>query len=320
MMLALLATVIGLVLLVYSAEYFIEGASLLALKWGMPKFLVGMLVIGIGTSAPEIVVSILSALSGSSGLALGNAYGSNIVNIALVLGVTALISPLFIQKRLVRSDFLILLAVTAVAIVQLLDKHISLIEGSILLALMALIIAVQIILAKKAPHQDDDSGAPAGMSTGMAWLHLVGGLVVLVLSSRLIVWGAVEIATQVGLPEVVIGLTIVAIGTSLPELVSSVIAARKGEDELALGNVVGSNIFNTLAVVGIAAVIAPMDVPAEVLSRDITVMAGLTVGLFILCLLALRGSQRLGRVSGAVLLTSFVGYTAWLLIGSLGLA
>lgn len=316
MLLAIVATIIGLVLLVYSAEYFIDGASAMAAKFGMPKFLIGMLVIGIGTSAPEIVVSILSAMAGSPGLALGNAYGSNIVNITLVLGTTALISPLFIQKRLVRGDFLLLIGVTSLAIVLLLDGVVSRLDGVVLMAVMVGMLATQVYFAKVSRSTSADNGT---MQVHMpsALIKLIGGLVVLVGSSRLIVWGAVEIAGAIGLSEVIIGLTVVAVGTSLPELISSIIAARKGEDEMALGNVIGSNIFNTLAVVGVAAIIAPMDVPADIINRDIIFMAGVTMLLFIMCLLALCTTQKLGRGAGALLLSGFIGYTAWLLATAL---
>lgn len=314
MLLAFLATVVGLFFLVYSADYFIEGASAVAVKFGMPKFLIGMLVLGIGTSAPEIVVSVLSALSGSSGLALGNAYGSNIVNITLVLGVTALISPLFIQKQLVKGDFLILLAVTALTVFMLFDRNITRMESVILCVLLVVFLAVQIFLAKKGGQTSSEEiiqSDAVNMPKSLA--KLIGGLVVLIISSRLIVWGAVEIAKSFGMSEVIIGLTIVAVGTSLPELISSIISARKGEDEMALGNVIGSNIFNTLAVVGVAGVITPMSVADDILKRDIVVMSGVTLLLFVMCLITLQSStKKLGRPMGGVLLTIFIAYTAWL--------
>lgn len=315
MLLAIIAMIVGIALLVYSAEFFIEGSSGIALKFGMPKLLVGMLVIGVGTSAPEIVVSVLSTLNGAPGLALGNAYGSNITNITLVLGATALVSPLFIQKSLVKSDFLILIGITALAIFQLLDGQVSRLDGAILLGALAVFLAFQIYMAKLGKSASDDVPDTVDFRMGVAVAKLIGGLVVLVLSSRLVVWGAVEIAKIAGLSELIIGLTIVAIGTSLPELVSSIIAVRKGEDEMALGNVIGSNIFNTLAVVGIPAAIMPMAVAQEVVSRDMIVMGGVTGLLFILCLLAVRGSQKLGRGVGAVLLSIFIGYTVWLFVG-----
>lgn len=319
MLLAILATIIGLALLVYSADYFIDGASSIATRFGMSKFLIGMIIIGIGTSAPEIVVSVFSALENASGLALGNAYGSNIVNILLVLGTTALISPVLIQKSLVKGDFLILLGVTALAIAQVWDGQISRLDSIILILGLAVFVGWQIYVAKKNPATSDNSDDEiASFSMGKSLAMLIGGLIVLVLSSRLVVWGAVEIAKAVGMSELIIGLTVVAVGTSLPELVSSIIAARKGEDDMAVGNVIGSNIFNTLAVVGVAGLIAPMSVPADVISRDIWVMAGVTVGLFILCLIALKGNGRISRAMGGFLLAGFVAYTAVLAMSALG--
>lgn len=283
MLIATVITVIGLILLVYSADFFIEGASSIATKFGMSKFLIGMIIIGIGTSAPEIVVSVFSALEGASGLALGNAYGSNIVNILLVLGATAVISPLLIQKSLVRTDFLILLGVTGLAIFQLMDGDISRLDSLILCAVLVVVLVAQIYLAKKstAPNSNEAEEI-VELPMLKSVVFLVGGLIVLVLSSRMVVYGAVEIAKTMGLSDLIIGLTVVAVGTSLPELVSSIIAARKGEDDMAVGNVIGSNIFNTLAVVGVAGLIAPMNVPSDVINRDIWVMTGVTVGLFVL--------------------------------------
>lgn len=322
MLLAIIATIIGLALLVYSADYFIDGASSIASKFGMSKFLIGMLIIGIGTSTPEIVVSVFSALENASGLALGNAYGSNIVNILLVLGATAIISPILIQKSLVKTDFLILIGVTALAIMQLMDGSISRLDSIILLLGLIVFIGFQIYVAKKQKRTDDGTDEIANFSMTKSLIYLIGGLIVLVASSRLVVWGAVEIAKAMGMSDLIIGLTVVAVGTSLPELVSSIIAAKKGEDDMAIGNVVGSNIFNTLAVVGVAGVIAPMRVPAEVISRDMWVMAGVTIGLFVLCLIALRGNHKTGgRISrgmGALLLGGFVAYTAWLAISVMG--
>lgn len=324
MLLAIIIMVIGLILLVYSADYFIEGASSIATKMGMSKFLIGMIIIGIGTSTPEIVVSVFSALEGASGLALGNAYGSNIVNILLVLGATALISPLLIQKSLVRTDFLILLGVTALAIVQVMDGHISRLDSVILCLTLAVVLTAQIYLAKKNPAStdandgNDDADEIKEFSMPKSLGFLIGGLVVLVASSRMVVWGAVEIAKAMGMSELIIGLTVVAVGTSLPELVSSIIAARKGEDDMAVGNVIGSNIFNTLAVVGVAGAIAPMSVPNDVIGRDIWVMAGVTISLFVLCLIALRGGQRINRAMGGILVAGFVAYTIVLAMSAMG--
>ena len=331
MLLPILAVVIGLIILIYSADMFIDGAVAIATKYHMPKMLIGALIIGVGTSTPEVVVSSLSALAGSPGLALGNAFGSNIVNIMLVLGVTALIAPIVIQKQVLKTDFVWLFSATIIAVVVMLDGHISRIDAGILLAVMAVNIYVQVIYAKRHANAaaesailasdehayelaEDELPDPNAVSTPKSLLKLIVGLVVLVLSSRLVVWGAVELATLWGLSDLIIGLTIVAIGTSLPELVSSVIAARRGEFEMALGNVLGSNLFNTLGVVGVAGLIMPMDVAPEVLSRDTVVMCAITLLLFIMCALALKRDGQIGRLSGAFLISCFIGYSAWLIV------
>ncbi|UXZ04195.1 calcium/sodium antiporter [Moraxella nasicaprae] len=327
MLLSLLAVVVGLAILVYSADVFIDGAVAVATKYHMPKMLIGALIIGVGTSAPELVVSALSALSGSPGLALGNAYGSNIVNIMLVLGLTLLISPITIQKQVVKSDFLWLIVVTILSVFLLLDGHLGRLDAFILIAAMLANITTQIISAKKSKQSlaeqtqnDDELPNPNNIKIGQSLLKLVAGLVILILSSRLIVWGAVELAKLWGLPDLIIGLTIVAIGTSLPELVSSIIAARRGEFEMALGNVLGSNLFNTLAVVGLAAIIAPMQVSAEIISRDIVVVCAITAVLFLLCLNALRTNGKIGRLAGAFLVLCFIGYSSWLAVSALGIS
>ena len=331
MLLPILAVVIGLIILIYSADMFIDGAVAIAIKYHMPKMLIGALIIGVGTSSPELVVSSLSALAGSPGLALGNAFGSNIVNIMLVLGVTALIAPIVIQKQVLKTDFVWLISATVIAVVVMLDGHISRIDAGILLAVLAANICMQVIYAKRHANAaaesailasdehayelaEDELPDPNAVSTPKSLFKLIVGLVVLVLSSRLIVWGAVELATLWGLSDLIIGLTIVAIGTSLPELVSSVIAARRGEFEMALGNVLGSNLFNTLGVVGAAGLIMPMDVAPEVLSRDTVVMCAITLLLFIMCALALKRDGQIGRLSGALLISCFVGYSAWLMV------
>lgn len=319
MWLYLLVMIVGLSVLVYSADVFIDGASHLAKKFHVPKVIIGMFIIGVGTSAPEMVVSVLSAMEGSSGLALGNAYGSNVVNITLVLGLTAVISPLLIQPTVVKKDFIWLFAITALALWQLWDKQLSRFEGFILLFVLFVLLTQQFIEARKSAKDSAAALAEEELSQlqeikiPLALAKLTGGLIALIISSRLIVWGAVELAQLWGLSELIIGLTIVAIGTSLPELVSSVMAARRGEHEMALGNVIGSNIFNTLAVVGLASAISPFNIAPEILHRDIFVMVALTVLLFVLCLWALRNGGRMGRSAGAILTASFIAYTLWLL-------
>lgn len=246
---AVLAVIAGLILLVWSADYFVDGAAATAGHFGMSPLLIGMVIVGFGTSAPEIVVSVLSAMQGSPGIALGNAYGSNITNIALILGITALISPIAVRPQIVRRELPILLAVTALAAAQLFDGELSLADGMVLLLALALIMGYTVLKNMKGKDNivgdiaDEFANPAAKMPLSRALMLLILGLVVLVLSSRLLVWGAVSIAQSMGVSDLIIGLTVVAVGTSLPELASSVAAARKGEHDIALGNVIGSNLF-----------------------------------------------------------------------------
>ena len=317
MLIASLAILAGLALLVWSADRFVEGSAATAGHFGMPPLLIGMVVVGFGTSAPEMVVSALAASQGNPGLALGNAYGSNITNIALILGITAVIAPIAVHSQVMRKELPILALVTLAAAWLLFDGELSRLDAAGLLVLFALLLGWSIWSGMRktddafATEMDAELAAhPMPIRKAMLWL--VVGLVLLIISSRILVWGAVDLATRFGVSDLVIGLTIVAIGTSLPELASSIIAARKGEHDLALGNILGSNLFNTLAVVGIAGSIAPMAVANEVLIRDIPVMVGLTLALFVLGY-GFRGPGRINRVEGAGLLAVFVGYTAYLL-------
>jgi cation:H+ antiporter len=284
---------------------------------GMPALLIGMVVVGFGTSAPEMVVSALASLQGNPGIALGNAYGSNIANIALILGLTALISPIVVHSQVLRKELPVLTAVSLLAAAQLWDGHLSRLDAVVLLGVFAALMGWSILQGLR--ERSDNLGvemeqelATHAMPLPRALVWLVVGLALLIVSSRILVWGAVSIAQGLGVSDLVIGLTIVAVGTSLPELASSLIAVRKGEHDLALGNVIGSNLFNTLAVVGIAGAIHPLDVPPEVLTRDMAVMGALTLSLFVIGY-GFRGRQgRINRVEGAVLLTVFLGYTGYL--------
>ena len=315
MLMAIGAIIAGLILLVWSADKFVEGSATTASHFGMPPLLIGMVVVGFGTSAPEMAVSALAASQGNPGLALGNAYGSNITNIALILGITALLAPIAVHSQVMRKELPILILVTAFAGWQLWDGDLSRMDAVGLMLVFVLLIGWSIYQGFRQP---DDALAKEmteevhAMPLRKALLWLVVGLLLLIVSSRILVWGAVDLATMFGISDLVIGLTIVAIGTSLPELASSIIAARKGEHDLALGNILGSNLFNTLAVVGIAGLIAPMPVAPEVLARDVPVMAALTLTLFALCY-GFRGPGRINRFEGSALLLAFVAYTVYLL-------
>jgi cation:H+ antiporter len=316
MVLAVLSVIFGLALLVWSADRFVEGSASAARHFSVPPLLIGMVVIGFGTSAPEIAVSVLAALQGNPGLALGNAYGSNITNIALILGVTALINPIAVHSQVLRKELPILSLVTALAAWQIRDGEITRFDALVLLIVFSGLMAWTLWqgLRKKEDVLGDEieQKLEAGaMPIRRAILWLVLGLFFLLVSSRILVWGAVKIAHGFGISDLIIGLTIVAVGTSLPELASSIIATRKGEHDIALGNVLGSNLFNTLAVVGIAGVLHPMALGPEVFYRDMLVMAALTLSLFVIGY-GFRGPGRIHRIEGAVLLASYVGYTAYL--------
>ncbi len=316
MMLPFSAVFFGLVLLVWSADRFVEGAASTARHFGMPALLIGMVVVGFGTSAPEMVVSALAASQGNPGIALGNAYGSNITNIALILGLTAIISPIAVHSQVLRKELPLLTVVTALEAWLLYDGCITRLDAMLLLALFAGLMGWTIRqgLQTKADALESEMEQELvthAMPLGRAVFRLLIGLVCLIVSSRVLVWGAVEIAQGFGVGDLIIGLTIVAIGTSLPELASSLIATRKGEHDLALGNVIGSNLFNTLAVVGIAGAIHPTAVEPEVFSRDMLVMVGLTLSLFVIGY-GFRGPGRINRFEGAGLLACYVAYSSYL--------
>ncbi len=319
MTLFVLAFVVGLVLLVFSADKFVDGAAAIANHYGMPPLLVGMLVVGVGTSAPEMVVSAFAALQDNPGLALGNAYGSNISNIALILGITALISPIPVQSQVLRQELPILTGVTLLAGFQLLDGHLSTLDAWVLIATLA---AVMFWLVRQSMANRGDALSQAAVDEASerqipakrAWLFLISGLVVMMASSRALVWGAEHMARALGVSDLVIGLTVVAIGTSLPELVSSVVAARKQQHALALGNILGSNLFNTLGVVGIAGVIAPAAIDPSLLTRDFPVILILTISLFVVGMGFKGKPGNINRLEGSVLVGAYFAYLTYLLM------
>lgn len=312
-----LGLVVGLAVLVWSAGKFIEGAASVAKHLGMPMLLIGVLVVGFGTSAPEMVVSAMAALEGNPALALGNAIGSNIVNIALILGLTAVIAPIVVHSGIVKKELPLLLGISLLSGVLLLDGRLGVGEGLVLLAGFFGLIGWSVMAALRGKKDTLATGIEAeipaiALGTSVVWLVL--GLGLLVISSRLLVWSAVGIAEAFGVSDLIIGLTIVAFGTSLPELAASLVAVQKKEHDLAIGNVVGSNMFNILAVIGIAAVLQPMEgIASEVLSRDWMVMMGLTLALFVFCYGRQGRQGRISRLEGAALLGVYVGYT--LLLG-----
>ncbi len=322
MTLAFLAIFFGLALLVWSADLFVEGSAATARHFGMPPLLIGMVIVGFGTSAPEMVVSALAASQGNPGIALGNAYGSNIINIGLILGLTAIISPIAVHSQILRKELPLLLVITALAGYQIWDGELSRFDALVLLVIFGALMAWTIRQGLR--QRADALGAEIeqelvehALPIKRAVFRLVLGLLLLIASSRILVWGAVAIAHGFGVSDLLIGLTIVAIGTSLPELAASIIATRKGEHDIALGNILGSNFFNTLTVVGIAGMIHPMAVAPEVFSRDVFFMALLTVSLFVFGY-GFRGPGRINRLEGTVLLASYIGYTVYLITTIVG--
>ncbi len=322
MAVAILATVFGLGLLAWSADRFVSGATAVAAHLGMAPLLVGMIVVGFGTSAPELVVSAFAAAGGDPEIALGNALGSNIANIGLILGVTALILPIAVHRGVLRRELPVLLAVTLLLAGVMLDGEISRLDAGVLLLVLVAQLAWSIRTgtrpAGEAPPdafavevEEQEQAHP--MSKRAAWAWTLGGIVLLVVASRVLVWGAVDVAERLGWSDLVIGLTVVAIGTSAPELASAIAGARRGATELVLGNVIGSNLFNTLAVVGVAGLIAPSVNDPAALTRDIPVLLAMTVALVVMGYHRHRNG-RINRVEAAVLLIVWTGYTVALIV------
>lgn len=316
MLMAILAIVAGLILLAWSADRFIEGAAATAFHLGMPTLLVGILIIGFGTSAPEMIVSAIASGQGNPGLSLGNAYGSNIANIGLILGISALISPMLVHSQLLRQELPLLAAVTLLSAGLLLDSHISRLDAVLLLVVLLAFIGWSILRSRRGNATPDASvgegeAAVQAMSLRQGIVWTLVGLVILVGSSRLLVWGAVDIAQALGVSDLIIGLTVVAIGTSLPELASSISAIRKNKHDMVLGNVIGSNLYNTLGVVGLAGVITPIHSVADAMTRDWPVMAGLTLAMVIFCI-GWRGPGRVTRLEGGALFVVYLAYTSYL--------
>lgn len=318
MILFSLAIIIGFILLVWSADRFVEGAASTAKHLGMPTLLIGILIVGFGTSAPEMVVSAIAAMEDNPALALGNALGSNIVNIALILGITAIVTPIAVHSKIVKKELPLLILIVLATGYLLFDDALTLTEGIILLSAFFALIGWSIFAAIKGrgdtledEFENELQEHSMSLKQGIIWLTI--GIVLLIISSRILVWGAVGIAHEFGVSDLIIGLTIVALGTSLPELAASVVAAKKGEHDIAIGNVVGSNMFNLLAVIGIATVINPMNnIAPEVLQRDWIVMLALTITLLIMAYGFKGKDGKINRVEGAILLLCYVAYNAYL--------
>ncbi|NWF36904.1 calcium/sodium antiporter [Mariprofundus sp. KV] len=311
MLLAIGALIAGIALLVWGADRFVDGAASVAKNLRVPPMVIGLTIVSLGTSLPEMIVAAMAALDGNRDLGIGNVLGSNIANIGLVLGVTALIIPLAVQSMTLRREMPVLMLVTFLAFALLADGVLSQIDGIILIIGLVLMMGWITRIGMKDRHdpmvEEFTESIPEGMSMKSSILWFIVGLVVLIISSRMVVWGAVEIAHFFGVSDLIIGLTIVAIGTSLPELVASVAGAVKGEADLAIGNVIGSNMFNLLAVLAMPALIYPGAFAQEALMRDFPIMLAFTIALLVVSL-GFKVGGKINRFEGGLLLSGFVGY------------
>ena len=316
MLVQVLIFVLGLIVLSWAADRFVYGASALARNIGISPMMIGLTIVAMGSSAPEIVVSAIASVNGAPDTAVGNALGSNITNIGLVLAVTALVKPLVVSSTTLKREMPALLVITLLAMGFLYNGKLAHFEGLILFGLFIFVLAgmawLSLHVEKGDPLMADTVGeVPSGENTGRAVIWIGVGLVLLPLSAHYIVDSAVHIARYFGLSELVIGLTIIALGTSLPELAASIAGVRKGEDDLALGNIIGSNIFNLLAVLSMPGLIAPGIIDPDAYNRDMYVMLGLTVMLFFFSF-SIIGKKQIGRLEGSLLLAAFIGYQFWL--------
>lgn len=312
MLLDIAAIIAGISLLVWGADRFVIGASGIASNLGLPPMIIGLTIVGFGTSAPEILVSGMAAIQGNTGLAIGNSLGSNIANIGLILGITALIVPLNVHSDTLRREYPILLAISLGTLLLMLDGTLGRVDGLVLLGGLAAMLFAMVQIGRRSLASDPITAEildelPKGMTTAKAVLNFSLGLALLLFSSRILVWGAVNIATAYGVSDLIIGLTIVALGTSLPELAASIASALKNEHDIAIGNVIGSNMYNLLAVLAVPALIAPGPFDPLVLTRDMPMMIGLTLTLVIISY-GFGGAGRINRIEGFLLLLAFLAY------------
>jgi len=320
MLLATAMVLIGFIVLIWSADLFVAGAASIAKNMGMSPIIIGLTIVSLGTSAPEILVAITASLSGAGELAIGNAIGSNIANIALVLGVTVIVAPLMVQERCMKSEFPILLLATAVVGLLIIDLELSPRDGWLMLALLVLIIGQLVRKQFKDTELlvEAENEPEHPLPSGRAWRSFLLGLILLIASSKILVWGAVLAAQTLGISELVVGLTIVAIGTSLPELAATIASAMRGHTEIALGNIIGSNLFNILAVMAIPGIVATRTLDPAVLSRDYFAMTFLTVFLGVAIYVSRwrskssPGHAYLGRILGTLLVSFYALYYYWL--------
>ncbi|WP_339144101.1 calcium/sodium antiporter [Pseudoalteromonas galatheae] len=319
MVLSFVILILGFIALVWSADRFVFGAAALARNFGVPTLIVGLTIVAMGSSAPEMMVAAQAALADKTDTAVGNAIGSNIANILLVLGLTALLRPLSVGSGILRREMPLLVIVSLVAWYIVSDNHFSFVEGVLLLAGFIAFLITLIVITKRGDGDSDDpfvseacEEVPDNIPTQKALFWLVVGMILLPVSADYLVGAAVDIAKYFGMSDLLIGLTIIAVGTSLPELAACIAGVLKNEDDLALGNIIGSNIFNILAVLSIAGIMNPSVLDANIASRDIFIMLGATL-LLILMSLSLTGKRRINRLEGGILVASFAGYIYYII-------
>ncbi len=310
--------IVGLLFLIWGADRFVHGAAATARNLGIPPLLIGLTIVALATSAPEILVSLVAALRGEPDLAIGNAIGSNIANVGLVLGVVALLRPVELKSATLRREMPALLAVTLLTVSLFLDSYLGRVDGLVLLAGLVIVMIWLIRLGLRSsagdPLQADfDAEIPKHMSMRVAIFWLVVGIATLLLGAHWMVDGAIDIAKALGVSEIVIGITMVALATSIPELAVSVVSAFRGEYGLAIGNIVGSNIFNLLAVIGVAATIHPAVLPPSVLSLHIFVMVAFTLVLFAMTY-EYEGRGKITRFEGLALITAYLAYQGYVVV------
>lgn len=318
MLIDFIALVGGLIVLVFAADWFVDGTSSIARNLGISPLLIGLTIVGLGTSAPEILVSSLASLQGNPGLAIGNAIGSNIANMGLILGSTALIAPLAFHSGLLKRELPVLMLISVVCYGLALDG-LSVVDGALMLLGLGVFLFWLIRTAMKERKndiltQEIAAEIPETMPNNQAWIYFVVGLVGLLISSKVLVWASVNIAQSMGVSDLVIGLTIVALGTSLPELAASIASVKKGEHDLAIGNVIGSNVYNLLAVYSLPALLAPGPVDATVITRDFPVLLAFTAALFIFGI-GLSKAGNINRWEGGILLSAYL-YYQWIIYQS----
>ena len=311
LLLSIAAVIGGFALLVWGADRFVHGAAATARNLGVSPLVIGLTIVGIGTSAPEILISIIASFDGNPALAVGNALGSNITNIALVLGLTALVTPLLVKSETLQREYPVMFMIMIISLLLCMDGELSRLDGTILLlglvALILWMIKLGLRKHKVDPLETEYEQEIPYLTTGKALFWLAVGMILLLVSSRTLVWGAINIAQALGISDLIIGLTIVAIGTSLPELAASIVSALKGEPDIAIGNIIGSNMFNLLAVLGLPGLIAPHVLDPAVISRDFPFMIGFSIALFITAY-GFKGSGKINRYEGALLLLGYIAY------------